>query len=82
MGIWIKPILWRVVANVLIIVIVEWLLDLLATQLAAVAPTDASVGTKLVSFFLGGVVLVGAVFRVVWMWLPYIRPRSQTPDGF
>jgi hypothetical protein len=75
-------ILWRVAANVLIIVIAESLLELVATQLGVIAPIDATAGTKLVRFFLGGIVFVGSLFSIVWMGLPYIRPRSQTPDGY
>jgi hypothetical protein len=75
-------ILWRLAASVLIIVVAEWLLDLLATQLGIIAPVDTTAAIKLVTFFLGGVVLVASIFCVVWMWAPYIRPPAKTPDGF
>jgi hypothetical protein len=73
-------ILWRLVANVAIIVIADWLLDFLAAQLGIITPANATTATNLFGFLLGGLVVAACVFSIGWVWLPYIRPQAQTAE--
>jgi hypothetical protein len=71
---------WRIVASVIVLAVALFLLEELASLVGVINVMNATSGSAILTYVLGGVVLLAALFSVGWVWAPWLRPQAQAAE--